>query len=156
MLKIGLFEGKIMKKITTNELKKIISSDSSVIETEVEKVITDSRKIEKRALFLAIKGENFDGHNFVAKALEDGCALAIVDHLVEDAPANRQLVVKDTLEAYGKLGAYNRKSFKGKVIGLTGSAGKTTTKEEIKYMLWLSADLKFRIKQKGEVFYGIR
>lgn len=124
-----------MKKITTNELKKIISSDSSVIETEVEKVITDSRKIEKRALFLAIKGENFDGHNFVAKALEDGCALAIVDHLVEDAPANRQLVVKDTLEAYGKLGAYNRKSFKGKVIGLTGSAGKTTTKEEIKYML---------------------
>ncbi len=124
-----------MKKITTDEIKKIVSSESNVIEAEIEKIITDSRKIEYGALFLAIKGEKFDGHNFVAKVLKDGCLLAIVDHLVEDAPANRQIVVKNTLEAYGKLGAYNRQSFQGKVIGLTGSAGKTTTKEEIKYML---------------------
>ena len=124
-----------MEKISSAKLKEILSCDSEVVDTEIEKVITDSRKIEQGALFVAIVGEKFDGHNFVAKALEDGCALAIVDHRIENAPANRQLVVKDTLEAYGRLGAYNRKNFKGKVIGLTGSAGKTTTKEEIKYML---------------------
>ena len=132
---MAIFKEKTMKKTSTSELKKILSSDSDIIDTEIEKVVTDSRKIEKNALFVAIKGEKFDGHNFVAKALEEGCALAVVEHLVGNAPANRQLVVEDTLEAYGKLGAYNRESFKGKIIGLTGSAGKTTTKEEIKYLL---------------------
>ena len=55
--------------------------------------------------------------------------------MVEGVPAEKQLVVDDTLKAYGKIGAYNRSRYKGTVIGLTGSAGKTTTKEEIAFLL---------------------
>ena len=124
-----------MKPINSDDLINILHSNSKIEQTSIDKVITDSRKAEKGALFIAIRGEKFDGHNFVHDVLNNGCELAVVDHLVENAPANRQIVVRDTVEAYGQLGAYNRSLFRGKVIGLTGSAGKTTTKEEIKHLL---------------------
>ena len=124
-----------MISFRSDDLIKILGSASEIVSVSVNKIITDSRKAEKGSLFVAIKGEKFDGHNFVKDVLNNGCELAIVDHMVTDAPANRQIVVKDTVEAYGQLGAFRRKQFKGKVIGLTGSAGKTTTKEEIKYAL---------------------
>jgi len=88
-------------------------------------------------LFIAIKGENFDAHNFVSQVIENGVELVVVEHFIDDIPQNRQIVVPSTLDAFGKIGAYNRSLFKGKVIGLTGSAGKTTTKEEIKFLLSL-------------------
>lgn len=124
-----------MRSLVSEDLVKILQSKSNVAKATINKVITDSRKAETGALFIAIRGEKFDGHSFVKDVLGSGCELAVVDHLVEGAPANRQIVVNDTVEAYGRLGAYNRQSFKGKVIGLTGSAGKTTTKEEIKHVL---------------------
>ena len=79
-------------------------------------------------LFVALRGEKFDGHDFVGEVLQNGAALALVEHLVPGAPAERQVVVSDSLEAFGKIGAFNRSRFKGIVVGLTGSAGKTTTK----------------------------
>lgn len=104
-------------------------------EAEVEQVTTDSRQVKQGDLFIALKGEKFDGHNFVADVLAKGAVAAIVEHKVADAPQDKQIVVKDALHAYGLIGAYNREQFKGKVIGLTGSAGKTTTKEELKAAL---------------------
>ena len=124
-----------MKNITSEQLLTILQSDSKIISTAINKIITDSRKAEKGALFIAIKGEKFDGHNFVGEVLDKGCELAVVEQILPDIPADRQIAVKNTVEAYGLLGAYNRSLFKGKVIGLTGSAGKTTTKEEIKHAL---------------------
>ena len=124
-----------MKDITSKQLLTVLQSDAEIIPTTISKIITDSRKAEKGALFIAVKGEKFDGHDFVGEVLDKGCELAVVERFLPDIPADRQIVVKNTVEAYGLLGAYNRSFFKGKVVGLTGSAGKTTTKEEIKHAL---------------------
>lgn len=124
-----------MIKITAAKLCEIVKSSSKVANVEIEHISTDSRKIQAGDLFIAVKGEKFDGHDYVAAVLEQGAALALVEHLVPDAPADRQIVVDNTLHAYGLIGSYVRSQFKGMVIGLTGSAGKTTTKEEIKFAL---------------------
>ncbi|MBR5483013.1 MAG: UDP-N-acetylmuramoyl-tripeptide--D-alanyl-D-alanine ligase [Alphaproteobacteria bacterium] len=124
-----------MLNISSEKLVEILQSKSKVISTEINQIITDSRKAEPGSLFVAIKGENFDGHQFVKDVFEKGCELAVVSHIIEGLPAEKQIVVDDTVDAFGKIGAYNRSLFKGKVIGLTGSAGKTTTKEEIKFAL---------------------
>ncbi len=126
-----------MIRISSEKLTEIVDSQSHVVALEIENISTDSRKIAAGDLFIAIKGEKFDGHKFVAEVLDKGAALVLVDHLVEGVSPDRQIVVKDTLHAYGLIGAYVRSQFKGKVIGLTGSAGKTTTKEEIKFALSL-------------------
>ena len=124
-----------MIKINSKKIAEIMGSSSNVIDADIENVSSDSRDIRNGDLFIAIKGEVFDGHDFVAEVLSKGAAAAVVERLIPDVPAIRQIVVSNSLEAYGKLGAYVRSQFKGKVIGLTGSAGKTTTKEEIKFVL---------------------
>ena len=124
-----------MIKITAAKLCEIVKSSSKVANVEIEHISTDSRKIQAGDLFIAVKGEKFDGHDYVAAVLEQGAALALVEHLVPDAPAERQIVVDNTLHAYGLIGSYVRSQFKGMVIGLTGSAGQTPTKEEIKFAL---------------------
>ena len=124
-----------MQKISAKKLCEIVSSASCVTDVEIDNIVSDSRMVKEGDLFVAIKGEKNDGHNYVTDVLQKGASLALVDHVIEGAPAERQIVVENTIKAYGKIGAYNRSLFKGKVIGLTGSAGKTTTKEEIKFAL---------------------
>ena len=130
-----IYKVKIMEKISSIQIAQILNVTTEVLLTEITGVSTDSRTCGKEDVFIAIKGENFDGHNFVKDVVQNGCRLVVVNHLIEGVEKNKQIVVEDTLEAYGKIGAYNRSLFKGKVIGLTGSAGKTTTKEEIKFLL---------------------
>lgn len=124
-----------MIKINSEKLAEIIDSNSVSADIEINNISTDSRKVDEHSLFIALRGERFDAHDFVPDVIQNGCPLVVVDHLLKDIPAEKQLIVPDTLEAYGKIGAYNRSQFKGKVIGLTGSAGKTTTKEEIAFLL---------------------
>ena len=124
-----------MKKVKASKLAEIVGFGGDLVDVEVQRVETDSRKVQKGDLFIAIKGEKFDAHNFVQQVIEFGAELVIVEHLVDGVDAKRQIVVENSLKAFGKIGAYNRSLFKGKVIGLTGSAGKTTTKEEIKFAL---------------------
>ena len=124
-----------MQKISAKKLCEIVSSASCVTDVEIDNIVSDSRIVRSGDLFVAIKGEKNDGHDYVVDVLQKGAALALVDHIVEGAPADRQIVVENSLKAFGKIGAYNRSLFNGKVIGLTGSAGKTTTKEEIKFAL---------------------
>lgn len=124
-----------MQSLNSLKIAEITGSDSKVASVEIDSVSTDSRKCGVKDVFIAIKGEKFDGHDFVKSVIDNGCPLVIVSHRIKDIPSEKQIVVADTLEAYGKLGAYNRSLFKGKVIGLTGSAGKTTTKEELKFIL---------------------
>lgn len=124
-----------MKEITSQKLAEILGCDAAQADIVINKISTDSRQVDEHSLFIALRGEHFDAHDFVADVAAKGCQLAVVDHLLQNVPAEKQLVVKDTLEAYGKIGAYNRSQFKGTVIGLTGSAGKTTTKEEIAFLL---------------------
>lgn len=124
-----------MKEITSQKLAEILGGDAAQADIVINKISTDSRQVDEHSLFIALRGERFDAHDFVKDVVAKGCPLAVVDHLLQNVPAEKQLVVKDTLEAYGKIGAYNRSQFKGTVIGLTGSAGKTTTKEEIAFLL---------------------
>lgn len=124
-----------MLKLNAKKIAEIVGSVSNVVDVEIENISTDSRSVMRGDLFIAIKGEKFDAHDFVPDVMKKGAALAIVERLIPDVPAVRQIVVPSALEAYGKIGAYVRSQFKGTVIGLTGSAGKTTTKEELKFVL---------------------
>lgn len=96
--------------------------------TRATKITTDTRTINAGDIFLAIKGDNFDGHEFVNDAYNKGAVLAIVNEQVEsDLP---QLIVGDSKKALGLLGKYRRDVHPNlTVIALTGSSGKTTTKE---------------------------
>lgn len=124
-----------MQKISSKKICEVVNSKSVVIEVEIENIVTDSRLIKTGDLFIAIKGEKNDGHDYVEEVLNKGASLVIVEHLVENIPSDKQVVVENSIKAYGALGTYNRQHFNGIVIGLTGSAGKTTTKEEIKFAL---------------------
>ncbi len=88
-------------------------------------VQTDTRTLERGATFLALRGERFDGHAYVAEAYARGAACAIVDD-AQRVPAGRPaLVVADTLAAYLALGRLARRSLGGPVVGITGSTGNT-------------------------------
>lgn len=97
-------------------------------------ICTDTRAITNDCLFFALKGENFDANTFAAQALADGAAFAIVDHQ-EFAKNDRYLLVDDVLTALQDLAKHHRKQLNIPVIGLTGSNGKTTTKELIRAVL---------------------
>ncbi len=98
----------------------------------------DTRTLAPRDLYIALRGPSHDGHDYVAEAIRKGAAGVVVDHPIEDV-ANA-LVVKDTLEALQSLAARGRKQWGGPVVAVTGSAGKTTTKDAIAHLL--SAEMK--------------
>lgn len=91
-------------------------------------VATDTRKIENNVMFFALKGANFDGNTFAAEALRMGASFVVIDNS-DYYLDNRTLVVSDTLVVLQELATYHRKYLKIPVIALTGSNGKTTTKE---------------------------
>src|SRR5690349_14212198 len=97
----------------------------------------DSRTIKPGELFFAVKGERMDGHDFVQQALEKGAAGAVVraDHLSRYPAKTRLLAVDDTLVALQALGAAVRRLWGQPLVGVTGSTGKTTTKEAIAHVL---------------------
>ena len=105
---------------------------------EIRGVISDSRKLESGQLFVALTGENFDGHGFVATAIAQGAVAAIVSHEWASSEAAKGLpilAVNDTLVAYQDLARWWRSQFQRPVVSVTGSVGKTTTKEIIASML---------------------
>lgn len=95
-------------------------------------ITTDSRNIGRDDLFVALRGEHFDGHAFVQDALRQGAAAAMVSRRIEARPT---VQVEDTLTSLGKLASYWREKFMSPVIGVTGSNGKTTVKEMIAAVL---------------------
>ena len=95
---------------------------------------TDTRKIEKDSMFFAIKGENFDANTFASQALEKGALFVVIDnpsYLIDD----RTLLVQNSLETLQELAKFHRLYLKIPIIALTGSNGKTTTKELINVVL---------------------
>ncbi len=105
--------------------------DGSLIATCIT---TDSRNVKPGEIFLALRGEKFDGHDFVKTAIAQGAIAAIVDTKFDagDLPV---IVVPDTLVAYQAIGHWWRTQFKIPIIAITGSVGKTTTKELIAVVL---------------------
>lgn len=98
-------------------------------------ITTDSRTCPEGSIFLALKGDNFDGNRFAIDALRKGCAYAIVDDknvtdgLTDDIAPERIIVVDNTLATFKALARHHRRQFDIPVVGITGTNGKTTTKE---------------------------
>jgi UDP-N-acetylmuramoyl-tripeptide--D-alanyl-D-alanine ligase len=97
-------------------------------------ISTDTRKIEPGNIFFALKGPSFNGNQFALQALEQGASFAVIDEPQQHAD-NRLLLVDDVLLTLQKLAHHHRKQFNIPVIALTGSNGKTTTKELISKVL---------------------
>ena len=98
------------------------------------KVVTDSRTIEPGCLFFALKGERFNGNHFAQAALDQGAAYVVIDEAAYQT-SDRCILVDDVLKTLQQLAAYHRQKFYIPVIGITGSNGKTTTKELINAIL---------------------
>ena len=101
-------------------------------------ITTDSRECPEGSIFIALKGESFDGNQFAAQALDKGCAVAIVDdEQVYNAyhGDKRMVLVPDTLQAYKDMAREHRRRFDIPVVGITGTNGKTTTKELVHAVL---------------------
>ena len=93
-------------------------------------ITTDTRQCEAGMMFVALRGANFDGNSYAAKALELGCSYVVVDnpdYAVEDD--GRVLLVDDSLKALQQLARHHRRQLKTPIVGITGTNGKTTTKE---------------------------
>ena len=98
--------------------------------SECAGVTTDSRKCGPGLMFFALKGERFDGNEFVRGALDQGCSYAVMDDAARyDAADGRMILVDNTLTALQQLAAYHRRQLGTTIIGITGTNGKTTTKE---------------------------
>ena len=99
-------------------------------------VTTDSRQCPEDSIFFALKGDSFNGNLFASKALEQGCAYAVVDDpAVVPEGDERYILVEDVLGTMQSLAHYHREQFHGPVIEITGTNGKTTTKELVSTVL---------------------
>lgn len=100
---------------------------------QIDNIVFDSRRIEENTLFIAKKGENCDGHNFIKNVLETReDSIALAEFYPDDSLKNnpRIILVKNTLEAMKKMAIYRRKQLRNaKIFGITGSLGKTSTKD---------------------------
>jgi UDP-N-acetylmuramoyl-tripeptide--D-alanyl-D-alanine ligase len=114
-------------------------ADHADLETPIAtRITTDSRELQAGDVFVALRGETFDGHRFVEGAIAAGAIVAIVDQQIEPATPGEtlpQIVVKNTLMAYQAIARWWRDTLGTTTIGITGSVGKTTTKELIAAVL---------------------
>ena len=118
-----------MEKIAADLLLKGLAPEGFADSQPIGLVTTDSREVCPGCIFVAFPGERFDGHDFAAKALEEGAAYVVLNHPVEGVPAERAVISPDIYHAMMVMGANYRSQFHPKVVGVTGSVGKTTTKQ---------------------------
>lgn len=125
-----------LHNLTLNTILEILHLSPLEDDKPITSITIDSRVIEKGSLFIAIEGHQFDGHDYVDEALKKGAIAAIVSKNDLTIFNQSQLIkVPSTLDALQKIAHYKRKKFKGPVIAITGSAGKTTTKEMLSHVL---------------------
>lgn len=115
-----------MIPMTFKETAQAVGS-STVLEGAYDSICTDTRKITPGCLFIAIKGDNFDGHDFAAKAVESGAKAVVCEK--DCGLGDNQILVENTRLALLDIAGHYRSKFNIPVIGITGSVGKTTTKE---------------------------
>lgn len=108
--------------------------DESKKQTEVSGIVIDSRKVTEGCLFIPIRGEKVDGHSFIPAVMEAGALACLSEERLEDA-RGPYILVDSTPEAMKKIAAFYRQSLDITVVGITGSVGKTSTKEMIASVL---------------------
>ena len=116
------------------ELHIKITEQAQNIEQEISSVIIDSRKAEPGCLFVATKGERVDGHTFIPQVIEAG-ALGVVCETAPENPTGTYILVKDSFQALKDIAEYYLSVLSVKTVGITGSVGKTSTKEMIASVL---------------------
>lgn len=130
-----------MIRVTLQQLATALNATLLGEDVAVETVCTDTRKLTPGCLFIALRGEKFDAHDYAHQAVRGGAAALLVSkHLPIDVP---QLLVGDTRLALGELGAWMRRQSSARVVALTGSSGKTSVKEMTAAIL----------RQCGDVLY---
>ncbi len=115
----------------TAELAGVLSVDTDICE-DITSIVTDSREAQSGSLFVALKGERFDGHDYISQAISRGAAAVIAERVpsdVEGADAKRVMLCESSLEGLGKVAGAYKSRIRPKTIAVTGSVGKTTTKE---------------------------
>jgi len=118
--------------MTLNELIKVINGTSNIDSEEViEEIKTDSRKINKGDIFIALKGNNYNGEDFISDAINKGAIACVVENSIND----KCIKVNDVKESLFLLGRYIRRKYDIPLIAITGSNGKTTTKDLLSYIL---------------------
>lgn len=131
-----LFRFPLMQKINLKTISDILGAAPAKNNAEISHISTDSRTIIPGSLFIAIAGDNFDGHDFAADAVNvKGAIAVVVQRKIPGLPETNQIVVPDTRRAYLLIGGYIRRLCGARVIALTGSAGKTTVKEQLRIIL---------------------
>ncbi|MBN4052204.1 UDP-N-acetylmuramoyl-tripeptide--D-alanyl-D-alanine ligase [Sphingobacteriaceae bacterium AH-315-L07] len=113
----------------------MILEDIYKIYQQYPQVSTDTRKIEAGTIFFALKGPNFNGNEFAERALEIGAEYVVIDQPEYKKESEKYIMVDDVLTTLQNLASYHRKQFNIPVLGITGTNGKTTTKELIKVVL---------------------
>ncbi len=116
-----------MLDMTTKTAARLLGSEAGE-DRPVERISTDSRDVDEKTLYIPLKGERFDGHDFIPEVLRKGAAGVLSERPLND-PDPRIIRVKSTLEALGILARERRKEIAPLTVGLTGSVGKTTTKD---------------------------
>ena len=122
----------IKEKLTVKEIAEAV--DGKLVgdgSQTVESITTDSRDVKKNSLFLAVNGEHFDGHEFIGAAVKNGASCVISEREAVGTDNAAVIVVKNSIEALGKLACEYKKRINPLTVAVTGSIGKTTTKEFI-------------------------
>lgn len=119
-------------KLSLGQVACVLGADPPQTDTLISGWSTDSRTVEPGDLFFALRGSRHDGHDYVGEAFARGAVAAVVERDTSEGPLLR---VPDTLAALQRLAAWARKQWGGRVVAVTGSAGKTTTKEAIARLL---------------------
>ncbi len=127
-----------MKSLTLENITKACDGkyvgDEALLGKQITGAVTDSRQVEKGFLFIPIKGERVDGHDFIPQVFDQG-ALAVLSEKELDNPAGPYILVDSSTDAMKEIAAFYRKNLTIPVVGITGSVGKTSTKEMISSVL---------------------
>ena len=130
---------KMIQSITLSQLANAANGLLKGEDISFSSVAIDTRSLNRGDLYIALKGEHFDGHQFIRKAVESGCTGFVINSnsgvLDSDLKQVPHVAVENTLKALGDCARLNREAFKGKVVGLTGSSGKTSTKNMLECVL---------------------
>ena len=122
-------------KLTLKEIAENIGGTLRGIDVEINSISRDSRDIGENCLYIPLKGDKFDGHDFISNACAEGAVAVVTEREYEHCPVS-SIVVKDTKVALGDIARYYRQKLTNlKVVAITGSVGKTTTKDIVASVL---------------------
>ena len=119
-----------MESMTLEEVRNAVKGkilDNNIL--TIKGISTDSRTISKGELYIPIKGERFDGHDFIDDAIKNGAIAYLTERQEDSSKKSIPILVENTLKAFHDLAFYYRRKFDIPLIGITGSSGKTTTKD---------------------------